>query len=117
LYVTAMQVLKKSLVYFLILATVDMVASLVLAIFMGVSIITTVFGYLALFEMAILFIVGGMLDAWQSGSGVAARRMIWRDGRAYSAQRHRDAQKKGASFILAGVWFVIVALIFLVLNI
>jgi hypothetical protein len=71
-----------------------------------------IFGDSMLVEIAILFIIAGLLDFSSSIGAVQFRRTILGSKQEYSSSAHKEAEKKASVFFLSGVilFLVLVAL-------
>jgi hypothetical protein len=123
-------VLQKSGRYFGLLAGSDIIISGIAFAIYGWETSISLFGDLTVLETALLFILGGFSDFSESFSGINIKKLIRGATKSlrnkmgpinpeaqqeeeepeYSPSRHRDAQVRGASYIMAGVWFVLLAI-------
>lgn len=123
-------ILQRSGKYFGMLTVADLMVSSVAFILLGWESALSIFGDLTVVETAFLFILGGFSDFSESFSGINIKKLIRNASRSfrnrvgvsnltslkadeepeYSPRRHRDAQVRGASYIMAGVWFVLLAI-------
>jgi hypothetical protein len=60
-------------------------------------------GDLILVEVALLFIVAGLMDFATSIGGAQFRRMILTSKEGYSASKHKETERKAAVLFLAGL--------------
>ena len=67
-----------------------------------------VIGDLMLVEVAILFLVAGLIDFASSVGSVQFRKSILGSKQEYSQSAHKEAERKAAVLVLAGVFMFIV---------
>jgi len=70
--------------------------------FLGYSFIEII-GDLMLIEVAILFIIAGLLDFSSSVGAVQFRKTILGSKQEYSSSAHKEAERKASVFFLGGV--------------
>ena len=111
-------ILLKSIKYFLIIVGFDAFLGLGLFLYYGYDIAAGSMGDISILEVAFLFILGGVLDFSQARTTASTRRLLGDPDSQYSAEKHREAQARGATLILTGVWvtFFAVALDLLLLS-
>jgi uncharacterized membrane protein len=64
-----------------------------------------------LMEVAILFIIAGLLDFYSSIGAVQFRKTILGSQQEYSASAHKQAEKKASVFFLSGVILLLVLIV------
>jgi len=62
-----------------------------------------IIGDLMLIEVAILFVVAGLIDFSSSIGAVQLRKSVLRSKQDYSQAAHKEAEKKAAVLVVAGV--------------
>jgi hypothetical protein len=102
-------ILLKSLKYFLIIVTFDAILGFGLYLYTGFDIAAGVLSDILILEVAFLFILSGLLDFSQAQTTVSFRRLLGDPDSEYSADKHREAQVRGAMLVLTGVWVILLA--------
>jgi len=74
-----------------------------------------VVGDLMLVEVAILFLVAGLIDFASSVGAVQFRKTILGSKQEYSQSAHKEAESKAAVLVLAGVFMFIVLMVVAIL--
>lgn len=114
---TLQNIIYKSLVYFGVLLFSDFVIFSGLYGLINYAIAITIFGSLVFLETAALFLAGGIADFSESFSSVNIRRFLGNKRLEYSKERHKKSEIAGASFVLAGIWFVLLAVLMFILHV
>jgi len=97
---TFLRLLAKSLLIAAVLLVSDGVAAYGFT-FLSYRFIETL-GDMMLIEVAVLFIIAGLVDFYSS-VGAVQFRMILGSKQEYSSSGHKDAEKKALVFLIAGV--------------
>jgi hypothetical protein len=64
-----------------------------------------------LIEVAILFIIAGLLDFYSSIGAVQFRKTMLRSQQEYSSSAHKEAERRALVFLLSGVILLLVLII------
>src|SRR5579875_1467929 len=75
------------------------------------------FGLLIFLETAGLFLAGGIADFTESYGSVNLRNFFGRKKTTYSREKHQKNEIIGAALVLAGVWFIFLAVLMFILHI
>jgi hypothetical protein len=81
----------------------------------GLSFVEAV-GDLMLVEVAILFLVAGLIDFSSSVGAVQFRKAVLGSKQEYSQSAHKDAERKAAVLVLAGVFMFVVLTVVAVIT-
>ncbi len=103
---TFLSILGRSLRITGVLLVADGLASYGLT-FLSYSFIETV-GDSMLIEVAVLFLLAGLLDFYSSVGAVQFRKVIFGSKQEYSSSTHKEAEKKAAVFFLCGVTLLLI---------
>jgi hypothetical protein len=98
---TFLKILRSALLLSGAFLTVDGLAAFLL-ISMHYTFIET-FGDLALVEVAVLFILAGLVDFASSVGMAQLRKSFVRGEKGYSASKHKESERQAAILIVAGV--------------
>ncbi|MEM0075529.1 MAG: hypothetical protein QXV84_04190 [Conexivisphaerales archaeon] len=109
-------IVYKSAEYFAVIFSFNFISSSLAFLLWGYPVAVTVFGYLTFFETALLFIAGGIADFSESFSSINLRKLMGKK-MEYSREKHKEAQKAGASLVLTGFWFMLISIAMLMLHI
>jgi hypothetical protein len=107
---TKKEILVRSGVYFGVLVGADLAGSLAVGLLLGFGAGVALFDAATFVEMALMFLAGGLYDWSQSEWMVGFRRVTGDKDAVYSRERHGEADRKGISFLLAGCYFLLLAI-------
>ena len=107
---TVSHVFFNSIKYLLFIVVIDIVLGVGLYVLDGFDITVSSLKNVMFLEVALLFIVGGLLDFSQAQTTAGMRRFLGDKGAKYSTKKHVEAQKRGAALVLTGVWLMALTL-------
>src|SRR5579883_1949677 len=110
-------ILLKSIYYFLVVLATDSVIFVSLYFISGYDVAIYFFGLLIFLETAGLFLAGGIADFTESYGSVNLRNFFGRKKTTYSREKHQKNEIIGAALVLAGVWFIFLAVLMFILHI
>jgi len=107
---TLLTVLGRSARLALVLLFADGLAAYGLT-FLGFHFIEVI-GDLMLIEVAILFMLAGLLDFFTSIGAAQLRKILLGSKQGYSSSRHKEAEKKALVYFLGGLIIFLILIVF-----
>jgi len=102
-------ILLKSVEYLLVLLAIAAVAGVALYFVVGPAMLLDSLTNFMFLETALTFIAGGAMDMSQSHEATGMRKLLGNREASYSAEKHKEYQKKGVSYVLAAIWMILAA--------